>query len=688
MGKQLSASYDWREVARLALTSRHIDLLQENKLSPAGLVTYQFSARGHELGQILVSQLLRHKYDAAGVYYRSRPFMLGTGLTVEEAMASDMARVGGVSRGRDVGVVFNMPRREGATVIPMGGDVGSQYTPTAGWAQALQYRHDVLGQAEVKGGMVVVFGGDGSVATNGFWASLTMATTLKLPMLFLIEDNGYAISVTSPAQTPGANIAENLASFKNLKIWEGNGSDPAEAGALVAEAIDYVRQWEGPAMLRLVVPRLSGHSGHDNQAYKSEGLLADERARDPLLAIEEALVPEVMSVEEWSDLKAKAEAAVEAATEAAKNQAEPAPAEAMRFVWAEADQPAQVGGLASEGIVMPAGRTDEHPPEPRRINMVEAVRRTLDVELELNDRVLVFGEDVGAKGGVHTATMGLQTKYGAGRVFDTSLSEEGIIGRAAGMAAAGLRPVPEIQFRKYADPAMEQINNCGTVRWRTANRFATPMVVRIPVGFGRKIGDPWHSVTSESIYTHAVGWQLAFPAHAADAVGLLRSALRSENPTIFFEHRAQLDAGWARRPYPGDEYVIPFGKAHMVTTGDELTVVTWGAMVERCHMAAEKVGAGVEVIDLRTLMPWDKEAVLASVRKTSRCLVVHEDIGVTGFGAEVAATVVAEAFLDLDAPVERLTMPAVPVPFNVGLMNAVLPTIEAIEAKMRWMLAF
>jgi 2-oxoisovalerate dehydrogenase E1 component len=319
--------------------------------------------------------------------------------------------------------------------------------------------------------------------------------------------------------------------------------------------------------------------------------------------------------------------------------------------------------------------------------MIEAIRRTLDVELALNPRLLVFGEDVGLKGGVHAATLGLQTTYGDGRVFDTSLSEEGIIGRAVGMAYAGLVPVAEIQFRKYADPATEQINNCGTVRWRTNGRFAAPIIVRIPGGY-RKIGDPWHSVTSEVTFTHQPGLLFAAPSNAEDTVGLLRAALRGNDPVIFFEHRAMLDAAWARRPYPGDDYLLPFGKARFVTQGDELTVVTWGAMVERCELAAQQSRAGLEIIDLRTLSPWDETAVFESVRKTSKCLIVHEDIGFGGFGAEIAAAVASSCFLDLDGPIERVTAPACPVPFSTELMEGVVPTVSEIRQKMEALLAF
>ncbi len=689
MVQQLHAAFDWPKIAHLVLTSRILDELEEEELAPQGHVNYQFSARGHELGQILISQLLNRPFDAAGVYYRSRPFLLGSGLTVKEALLADMARSGGLTDGRDAGVVFNLPRREGALILPMGGDVGSQFTPAAGWAQAIRYRQSRLAEAELADSIAVVFGGDGSVAANGFWAALTMATTLDLALLFVIEDNGYAISVQAGLQTPGGNITTNLASFGNLTLWDGRGTHPPETADLVTRAVEHVRAGKGPGLLRLTVPRLSGHTGIDTQAYKSEAELMEERQQDPIPALHDYLVPASMSQADWDELVETVKGEVQAACEAALRQPEPEPATVRRYLWAEPGRPQAVGGLAAERIELPAGRATPRPPSSERINMIEAIRRTLDAELALNDRCLVFGEDVGVKGGVHAATLGLQKKYGENRVFDTSLSEEGIIGRAVGMALAGLVPVPEIQFRKYADPATEQLNNCGTMRWRTANRFAAPIVVRMPGGY-RKIGDPWHSVTSEVIFAHAVGWRVAFPSNAEDAVGLLRAALRGNDPVIFFEHRALLDSTWARRPYPGDDYLLPFGQANLITTGDEMTVVTWGAMVERCELAADQVdpaGGRIEIIDLRTIMPWDKETVLASIRKTSKCLIVHEDLGTAGFGAEIGATIAKEAFLDLDGPIERVTTPT-PVPYNTALMAAVVPGVALIRQRMEELLAF
>ena len=684
---ELHPAFDWQKIARLALASRMMDELEENELTPQGLVTYQFSARGHELGQLLISQLLTKPMDAASVYYRSRPFLLGSGLTLTEAFASDMARIGSLTGGRDVGVVYSMERRSGAVVLPNAADVGSQYTPAAGYAQAIRYHVESLGNQDVDGSIAVVFGGDGSVASNGFWSALTISTTLNLPLLFVIEDNAYAISVKSPAQTPGSNIAANLASFSNLTIWDGSGTDPVETAELAQTAVSHVRSGKGPGLLRLTVPRLSGHSSVDNQAYKTSEELEAEWERDPIAALKAAMVPDVLSAKAWVNLENEVKEAVLAAKDEAIEQPYAGPETAVFYAYSDPNHPQIVGGMLVDGIELPAGNETAQPPDPRRINFVEAIRRTLEVELAVNPRCLLFGEDVGYKGGVHAASLGLQKQFGDLRVFDTSLNEEGIVGRAVGMAIAGLMPVPEIQFRKYADPATEQINNVGTIRWRTNGRFAAPLVVRIPGGY-RKIGDPWHSVTSEVTFAHQPGLLFACPSNAEDAVGLLRTALRGNDPVIFFEHRAMLDAAWARRPYPGDDYMIPFGKASLVTQGDDLTVVTWGAMVERCELAAKEMPDSIEIIDLRTLVPWDKEAVLNSVRKTSKCLIVHEDIGLGGFGAEIAATIVSEAFLDLDAPVQRVTAPSVPVPFSTKLMEGVVPTVERIREKMLELLEF
>jgi 2-oxoisovalerate dehydrogenase E1 component len=671
---------DWRSVASLLHASRALDDIEETRLVPERKVLYQFSARGHDLAQILLGLQLRDAHDGVSVYYRSRPLMLALGVSLEEAAAGPLARVGAFSGGRDIGVVFNLPGRAGPTVLPGCGGVGAQYTPAAGWAQAICYRHETLGDDRYARSIAVVLGGDASTATNGFWSALNIATTLTLPMLFYIEDNGFGISVPSRLQTPGGNIAANLRSFAGLAILEGDGSEPRAADELTRQAVAQVRETRAPLLLRLNVPRLSGHSGQDTQAYKSPETLSDERARDPLGRLEAFLVPEVMPAEEWVHLASEARRDVERAVGSAIARPQPDPHELTTHVFSTsaggATQLQEQGGLAPEGYVF-APSSPVAQPHGARINMLTAIRRTLDVELALNPRMLVFGEDVGPKGGVHGATLGLQDKYGAARVFDTSLSEEGIIGRAVGMALAGLLPVAEIQFRKYADPAAEQLNDCGTMRWRTRNRFAAPMVVRMPGGFF-KCGDPWHSQTNEVAWVHGIGWQVAVPSNAEDAVGLLRSALRGNDPVIFFEHRAMLDGAWARRPYPGDEFAVPFGEARTVRAGSEVSVVTWGAMVERCLQAANDSHVDAEVVDLRTLSPWDKRAVRSSVEKTRRCLIVHEDNLTAGFGAEIAATLAQESFFSLDAPIERLAMPDIPSPHSPVLLEAALPSVAQI----------
>jgi 2-oxoisovalerate dehydrogenase E1 component len=435
-----------------------------------------------------------------------------------------------------------------------------------------------------------------------------------------------------------------------------------------------------------MVPRLSGHSGQDTQTYKSAAEIAAERERDPLEKLRGQLVPREVSDAEWDLEIARGREAVAQALAQVEALPTPDPSRARRYVFSENTQDGnlelqQQGGIRCEGVV-PATGTLQASPQGPRINLLTAVRRTLERELATNPRMLIFGQDVGRKGGVHAATLGLQELFGTSRVFDTSLSEEGIIGRAVGMAAAGLLPVPEIQFRKYADSAAEQLNDCGTMRWRTANRFAAPMVVRIPGGFF-KCGDPWHSQCNEAQWLHGVGWRLAMPSNAEDAVGLLRSALRGNDPTIFFEHRALLDGSWARRPYPGDEFVVPFGKASILRLGTAITVITWGAMVERCERAIDAGEVSADLLDLRTLSPWDRDAVLASVRKTRRCLIVHEDTVTAGFGAEIAAVLAKEAFFDLDAPIERLAMPDVPSPHSPLLLDAVLPNSEGIAQAIK-----
>lgn len=683
---------DWRRVAYCSLASRALDDSEEStnrnraSIPKDHVVLYQFSARGHDVAQTILGSLLGHSHDGIGAYYRSRPLLLMLGLTLEDAFSSPLGRRGGFSDGRDIGVVCNMPNRDGPKVLPMSGDVGSQFTPAAGWAQAITYHRDVLADERYAGAIAVASGGDASVATNGFWSALTMATTLRLPVLFCIEDNDLGISVRGGMQTPGGNIARNLASFRDLFIRDGDGTNPGETASLLKECVDHVRAGKGPALVRLTVPRLSSHSGPDNQkGYRTGEEIAADLRRDPLPRLKDYLVPALMSAAEWKFLEGEVGRDVETALKGARARPAPDPSRIRRFVYDEPAGPGDsiaFGGLDDDELRALVGTTTASA-DGDVMRFADAVRRTLRHELEVNRKLLVFGEDVGVKGGVHLVTEGLQKQFGVGRVFDTSLSEEGIVGRAVGMAIAGLVPVAEIQFRKYADPATEQLNNLGTLRWRTANRFCAPIVVRMPGGYGKDVGDPWHSLSAEVVWAHAIGWQVVIPSNAADAVGLLRSAMRSRNPTIFFEHRSLLMTSDGSARYPGDDYIIPLGRANTLREGTDLTLVSWGAMVHRCVEACTQVDASVELIDLRTIAPWDRERVLQSVRKTGRCLIVHEDTRTAGFGAEIAAVLAKEAFWHLDAPIDRLTVDDVGMPYHPNLLRAVLPGVDEIAARIQ-----
>ena len=685
--------FDWRRIAYTALVSRALDDVEEstnrNKASVPRehLVLYQFSARGHEVAQVILGSLLTHKHDAASAYYRSRPLLLALGLGIDDALASPLGRSGGFSDGRDIGVVCNLPRRDGPIVLPMSGDVGSQYTPCAGWAQSILYHRDVLGDASYNGAIGVVLGGEASVATNGFWSSLTMATTLSLPMVFYIEDNGLGISVRGEMQTPGGDIAKNLESFGNLFVREGDGTDPAESARLLRECVEHARSGVGPALVRLTVPRLCSHSGPDNQrGYRSDDEIAADFSRDPLPKLKRHVVPRMLTAAQWRELEAEVQRDVDEGLRKARARPAADPDTVRRFVYEEGGEPAMIGGLTTEERKA-LGGSEERRDDGEVIRFADAVRRALRRELDVNPKALIFGEDVGRKGGVHLVTEGLQRQFGDKRVFDTSLSEEGIIGRAVGMAISGLMPVAEIQFRKYADPAAEQLNNCGTLRWRTANRFAAPIVVRMPGGFGKDVGDPWHSLSDEVRFVHSLGWTVLVPSNAADAVGLLRAAMRGGNPAIFFEHRSLLMTSDGSARYPGDDYVLPLGRANRLREGTDLTLVTWGAMVHRCLDAADRFAGRVDLLDLRTVAPWDRDAVLTSVSRTGRCLIVHEDTLTAGFGAEIAATVAKESFWSLDAPVDRLAVEDVPMPYHQSLLEAVLPDADRIAERIAGLLA-
>ena len=675
---------DWRSIARLVLLSRSIDSIEEQRLAPAGKIKLQLSSAGHELAQILLGFALDHPCDAATAYYRSRPLLLASGMTCQEAIAASLACDEGPSAGRDVGVVFNLPRREKATILPASGNVGAQFTPAAGWAQSLNYRRDSLGEDACAGAVAVATGGDGSVATNGFWSALNIATTLNLPLLFFIEDNGYAISVPSDLQTPGGNIASNLNAFKNLRVNEASGTDPLEASQAILSSLQHVRSGRGPCLLRLTVPRLAGHAFTDKQRYKTQQQLDADRTQDPLLKLENFLAERsIFSKKEFAALEKEVRGEVEDVLENIEARTTTSTADPKKHLFYQVN-PLQ-GGLRPAKALPEMGSSEPHGNDIE-IDLRQAVQWTLETEMKKNNRILVFGEDVGAYGGIHGVTRSLQENVGADRVFDTSLSEEGIVGRSIGMAIAGLMPVPELQFRKYADAGYEQMVDAGLVRWRTAGKFAAPMVIRIPVGCGKKGGDPWHSMSGEASYAHMLGWQIAMPSTAVDAVGLLRTALRGDDPTLFLEHRGLLVDPRAQKKYPGDDYCLPFGKAAQCIEGDALTIISWGEMIYRCLEAANAFSGAVTVIDLRTLIPWDRECVLESVRQTGRALVVHEDTITAGFAGEILAVIASEAYGSLKAAPQRLCTADCPIPYNVEQMESVVPSVGQIQDEIEKLL--
>lgn len=686
-----SESLSWEMIAYQVLLSRALDSI-EAELLKSKQVSYQFSSHGQELPQVILASLLNNPNDAIATYYRSRPLLIALGVSQEDILAASLGRMGSFSNGRDTSVACNIPGQgRHPTVLPMFGDVGSQYSCGIGWAQALVYKSNILRQTMCRDAIAVVHGGDGSVASNGFWAGLNIATTLSLPVLFIIENNGYAISTPSTLQTPGGNIARNLSSFANLAIFDGEGIDPTSTEALLRQAVSTVRERVSPALVHLRVPRIHGHSGQDTQSYRSEEELKEARDNDPLVRIKKLFLSTLGDEKAWLSLERVALDDAHQALEHALHRNVPDPRQVTRHLFLEnaASQAPEYSLQGGSSLAKSLRSSSLIPQEgvEERINFVNAIRRTLDHELSINPEMVVFGEDVGKKGGVHAATLGLQEKHGADRVFDSSLSEEGIVGRAIGMACAGLLPVPEIQFRKYVDPATEQIHNCGMMRWRTCNHFSAPMVLRIPVGHSR-ISDPAHASLGTSSLISSLGWRIAMPSNAADATGLLRTALRGHDPVFFLEHRSLLDASYSRRPYPGDQYALEFGKARIVRTGTKLTVVTWGAMLNRVESAAQDFRNEIEIIDLRTLVPWDKDCVFESVHKTKRCLIVDEDAISCSFASEIAATIVSECFLDLDAPIKRLAVPDTPIPYNVGLAESVLPDKMQIANEISRLLDF
>ena len=667
---------------RLACTSRAIDD-RELSLQKQSRVYFQISGAGHEALLLGLARSLRPGYDWFFPYYRDRSLLLGLGASPRQLLLQAVGSAEDpASGGRQMPCHWGDRERH---VVTQSSPTGSQCPPAVGCAEAAHYlsrRPHLHGAATAAHGDEVTYVslGEGATSEGEFWESINSACTLHLPVLFVVADNGYAISVPSSDQAP-APVSELVSGFRGLQVWQWDGTDYFDSRRLGAEAITHVRAGIGPVLIHAQVTRPYSHSAADTQAkYRSVAELEGEVAHDPISRLQAELVAGgVLTEEAAARIRAEVAAEVAEAARSALAAARPDPATVLDHVWVLPQ--VEEGDPGTDGPVVSFG---------------EAITRTLAGEMERDERIRVFGEDVAdareqvlsdveGKGGVFGTTFGLQRRFGLARCYNTPLAEANIVGRGIGQAIRGLRPAPEIQFFDYVWPAMQQLRSeAATIRWRSNGAFSCPMVVRIPIGGYLTGGSIWHSQCGESTFTHVPGLLVAFPSRARDAAGLLRTAFRhGQDPLLFLEHKHLLRQPYARDPYPGDAYEVPFGKLACRRPGSDLTIVTWGATVEKSLQVAERLagaGAGdVEVLDLRTLAPWDQQGVAASVARTGRLLVVHEDVLTSGFGAEVAAWVGQHCFDDLDAPVTRVAALDCHVPYEPTLEHAVLPQEHDIE---------
>ncbi|HEX4903019.1 MAG TPA: thiamine pyrophosphate-dependent enzyme [Acidimicrobiales bacterium] len=672
---------------RLACISRAIDD-REISLQKQSRVFFQISGAGHEALLLALARSLRPGHDWFFPYYRDLALMLGLGISPYElllqAVGSAECRASG---GRQ------MPSHWGYAaehVVSQSSPTGSQCIPAVGCAEAGRYigRTPELSHLPAAGDEVTYVSlGEGATSEGEFWESLNTACTLHLPVVYVVADNGFAISVPVSDQSP-APVSELVHGFRGLEVLRLDGTDYLEVRRRAAPAIAAVRAGVGPLLIHADVTRPYSHSAADTQSkYRSERELADEAERDPLGRLEHVLVHEgVLSPAEASAVRADARQTVADAAKRALAAPRPDPADVHRHVVALPDLP--VPDPTYEG--------------GEEVAFGGAISAVLHERMAADARIRVFGEDVGdarevvladvpGKGGVFGTTHGLQREFGMARCFNTPLAEANIIGRAVGHGVRGLRPAPEIQFFDYIWPAMQQIKSeAATMRWRSNGAFTAPMVIRVPIGGYLQGGAIWHSQCGESIFAHVPGLLIAFPSRARDAAGLLRYAFECEDPVLFLEHKHLLRQPYTKDALPPPGWVLPFGVADVRRPGDAATVVTWGATVQRSLLAAEAVAADtgrqVEVIDLRTIAPWDRERVCESVTRTGRLLVVHEDIVTAGFGAEVAAVIADECFWALDAPVRRVGTEDVHVPYEPGLEDAVLPQVDDVASALRALL--
>ena len=656
-------------VYRTMLTSRRLDEKMLTLLKQ-GKGFFHIGCAGHEAAQAAVGLLSRPGHDWFAMYYRDLCMALSVGLTPREQLLSHLAKADDPnSGGRQMSEHYGLRDKN---VMTTSSSVGAQFLPGLGMAMAVQRRGEDA--------YVYVSGGEGATSQGDFHEALNWAARLRAPVLFFIQDNKYAISVPVEDQTAGGTPYKIAAGYEGLERIRVDGTDFFKVYSAARAAIEHLRAGRGPVCLVTDVVRLLPHSSSDNHAkYREPEELEKDRQVDPIARMEVALVEAGLLTDERIEaLRKEVRKEIDEATKWAEQQADPDPATATTHVYFEGDL----------GLDYEASEPDGEP-----IVLVDAINHALLEEMARDDRVLVYGEDVGGgKGGVFTATRGLTKKFGKDRCFNSPLAEASVVGTAVGLAASGYKPVVEIQFADYIWPAMQQIRNqVAPFRYRSNNAWSCPMVIRVPCG-GYIHGGLCHSQNVESIFAHFPGLQVVMPSTAADAKGLLKTAIRGEDPVLFLEHKALYRAAAARTPEPDADYLLPMGKARLHREGTDLTVVTYGMMVHKAMNVARQVakedGAEVEILDLRSLLPLDREAILASVKKTSRVLVLYEDHEFTGYGAEIAAQIAADAFEHLDAPVRRLAGAFSFVPFADPLERAVLPQDEDVLQAVRAVLAY